>query len=107
MSKIFYDHLLSFEKLNDYIKVNCLSSEEREELWNLVDELLHYRVLTCILENLSEEYHYDFLEMFYSNPYDERILNFLGERIDKDIKILIQEETNLLLAEIFSEIIQK
>ena len=44
MSKLFFDHLLEFKKIDREIKRVSKSTEERDELWGLVDEIIHHKV---------------------------------------------------------------
>jgi len=41
MSKLFFDHLIILEDLETEIKEVAESPEEKEELWQLIDEILH------------------------------------------------------------------
>ena|SRR3989344_9122819 len=104
MSKLFFDHLIILEDLETEIKEVAESPEEKEELWQLIDEILHHRILGCILDSLPAEHHHNFLEMFHQSPHDERIIHFLNKKIEGDIEKLIEKEVadikNELLADI-------
>ncbi|MGB6882108.1 MAG: hypothetical protein WBD86_02315, partial [Microgenomates group bacterium] len=65
MSKIFYDHLIVFEEVDRYIKDTVETHEERDELWQIVDEIVHHRVLGCVLDKLPKEHHEEFLGKFH------------------------------------------
>lgn len=82
MSKVFYDHLIVLEDLEEVIKTKAKTTEEREELWALVDELIHHRVVGCILDRLPPEHHHEFLDKFAKAPHDDGILGFLKERVE-------------------------
>src|SRR4030042_929061 len=56
MSKIFYDHLIVLEEVNIQIDEVAKTSEEKEELWKLVDEIIHHRVMSAILERFPEKH---------------------------------------------------
>lgn len=104
MSKIFYDHLLDLEKLDKKIKEVASSQEEREEIWGLVDEIIHHRALGCILDRLSPEHHPEFLEMFHDHPHDEDLLfSYLEEKIDKNIRELLRIEMGDLAIELLED----
>ncbi|OGM26636.1 hypothetical protein A3D00_01120 [Candidatus Woesebacteria bacterium RIFCSPHIGHO2_02_FULL_38_9] len=94
MSKIFYDHLVDLEKTEKEIRKIAKTSEEREELWQLVDELLHHKVVGCILDNLPSKHHKNFLTRLDESPYDEAILDYLNEKIEDDIRVLIKKQIN-------------
>lgn len=107
MSKLFYDHLVLLEEIEEIIGKKAKSHEEREELWQLIDELVHHRVIGCILEVLPEEYHHEFLERFHSCPYEEGLIGFINERIEENIEELIKSEISRLSQEIISELGEK
>lgn len=102
MSKIFYDHLIIIEKIDYIIKNSTESSEEKEELWKLVDEIIHHRVLACILDNLPEGYHKEFLERFHLAPHDESHTLYLKEKTGEDIEKIIRGEVKELEKELLS-----
>jgi hypothetical protein len=104
MSKIFYDHLVVFEKVDVVIKESTNTTEEKEELWKVVDELVHNHVLTSILEKLSDEHHDDFLEKYHTHPYDESLIDYINDKVEGNIEEVIQNGLELLEEEILREI---
>lgn len=104
MSKIFYDHLIILDKVDVLIKKSANTSEEREELWNLVDQIIHPRVLTVILDNLPTERHDEFLQKFHTSPYDENIITYLNKNAGEDIEKLISNEIKNIEEEIIAEL---
>ena len=100
MSKIFYDHLIVLEEVNIQIDEVAKTSEEKEELWKLVDEIIHHRVMSAILEKLPEKHHKNFLKTFYASPYDEKLISYLNEKIDDDIEKFIGREIKSLSDEL-------
>ena len=91
MSKLFFDHLIYLEEVEIEIKKSASSSEEREELWKLVDEIVTHKVLGKVLDKLPREHHEEFLELFHKCPHDEvRIFGYLrskaGDSIEEDLK---------------------
>lgn len=102
MSKLYYDKLVVMTKIEVIIKKSSSTPEEKEELWRVVDEMIHHRILNCILENLSEEHHHDFMCLFHEKPHDESILDFVNQRIDSDIKKTIKKEAKLLEKEVLA-----
>ena len=105
MSKIFYDHLIIIEDLEDVVKSHE-EPEEREEMHRLIDEMIHHRVLGCILDQLPREYHEEFLEKFHAAPYDESLVNYLQEKTPQEVDIeeKIREEVAKLKKELLKEI---
>lgn len=104
MSKIFYDHLIILTEVETEIKSMVETEEERHELWQIVDEIIHHRVLGCIMDKLPHGYHDEFLEKFHKTPYDESLLDYLKEKINEDVEELIKGEVNGLASEILKEI---
>jgi hypothetical protein len=104
MSKLFFDHLISFEEVNLEITKSASSKEEQEELWQLVDEMIHHRVLGYILGKLSQESHEEFLTKFHSAPYDEGLFDYLKEKIGQNVEELVRQELGSLAFEILEEI---
>lgn len=91
MSKLFFDHLVVFEKIETVIKKTSSSKEEREEHWKLVDEIVTHKVLEKVLDRLPRTHHEEFLELFHKCPHDEiTIFGYLkskvGENIENDLK---------------------
>ncbi len=104
MSKIYYDHLIVFEELEVEVNKAARSQEEKEELWKLIDEILHLRILSRILDNLPSQHHQEFLDRLHASPYDERLINFLNERVNKDIEEFLRKEIKDLEREIIESI---
>ena len=109
MSKIFYDHLIILEEVETEIKNISETSEEKEELWRLVDEIIHHRVIISILDRLPLEHHHEFLSKFHEAPHHEGHLQFLNQLAlfkeeEENIEQVIKTEINNLEKEILREI---
>ena len=104
MSKIFWDDFVSLKKVNKFIKTSGVSNEEKEELWKIVDEIVHHRVMGCILDNLPGHHHSDFLEKFHNAPFDPGLHTFLNVKSGQDFKKLISSEIEKLEDEIIKEL---
>ena len=104
MSKLYYDHLIVLTDLESEINDVELSFEEREELWHIVDEIIHQRILEMLLDELDEKHHEEFLEKHHETPYDEVVIVYLNEKIDDDVEELIKKEADNLQEEILQEI---
>ena len=104
MSQLFFDHLVDFREVEKEVKAAAQSREEKEELWQIVDELVHHKVLGCIFDHLPREHHAEFLEMFHATPYDGSLLDYLKNKIKGDIETLIRTEIQNLQTEILEEI---
>ena len=104
MSKIFYDHLIVLDEVEDEIKSTAETEEERHELWHIVDEIVHHRMLELILDNLDHDHHDDFLHRFHSAPHDQEHIHYLNDRIEGEIEEMIKKEVKKLKKEILKEI---
>jgi transcriptional regulator of NAD metabolism len=107
MSKLYYDNLLDLGGVEKAIKKVARSPEEREELWQIVDEIVHHRVMGCVLDSLPVEHHTEFLERFEKAPHDESLLGYLKEKIGDNIEELLKQELGDLAYEILQEIKSK
>src|SRR3990172_26276 len=107
MSKVFYDHLVDFEKIEKKIKKIAKTSEEREELYNLVDEIMHHRVMGCILDRLPKRHHEEFLKEFVKRPHDSDLLHYLKDKILDDVEAFLKIEIHNLAMELLAIIAEK
>lgn len=105
MSKIFWDRLLALDDLDREVKRIAKTQEEREEIWHLIDEIVHHKAMGCILDNLPRDDHEEFLEMFHKSPHDEDLLfGYLQKKIGRNIKEILKQELGNLSFEILGEI---
>jgi 5-bromo-4-chloroindolyl phosphate hydrolysis protein len=104
MSKLFFDQLVVLDNVDKEIKKVAKSKEEEEELWQLVDEMVHHRVLGCVLDRLPKKSHEEFLVKFHETPYDEGLIDYLKEKIGENIEELIKQEVGALAFELLDEI---
>lgn len=103
MSKLFFDHLTTFPRLESIIRQVSYSKEEQEELWNLVEEIVHHRILHLILDTLPYEYHLEFLEEFSKAPHDETHIIFINDKSGERIEEIIASEMGELESELLDE----
>lgn len=104
MSKLFFDQLLNLDKLDKTVKEAANTHDEKIELWQVIDEIIHHKVLHCVLDKLPKNYHKEFVERFTKAPYDEKLLLYLRERVKVDIESIIKEAVALVVVEILSSI---
>lgn len=100
MSKVFFDHLVDFGKIEKRIKKIAQTQEEREELYHLIDDILHHRVLGCIFEELPEKDHKEFVSKLKSHPHDKGLLDYLQGKISRDIREFLKFEIHSLATEL-------
>jgi len=104
MSKLFFDHLLEFKKIDKEIKKVAKTSGEREELWGFVDEIIHHKVMGCILDKLPRQSHEEFLTMFHSAPHDEELIfGYLRTKVGDDIEENLKQEISKISEELLND----
>ncbi len=104
MSSIFYNHLISLTQIEVLVKNSASSKEEQEELWHLVEDIVHHKVLHIILDHLPREHHNEFLEEFSKAPHDEMHIHYLKDKTGKDIEEVIKGEMEKLEKEVLQEL---
>jgi len=104
MSILFYDRLLVLDEIDREIKTKAKTSEEKEELWGLVDEIIHHRIMGCVLDKLPAQNRPEFLARFNKAPHDEGLFKFLTEKIGQDIEEFLKIEIGKLKNEILQTI---
>ncbi len=100
MSLVFWDQYVDLDDIYRNIGDVVSSADERNELVQVVDELIHHRLMTCVLENLENEHHEEFLAMFTQAPHSDSITEFLKSRIKSDFVTLIGLEVDKIRNEI-------
>jgi len=104
MSKIFYDHLIKSNTLEERIRVMVTIPEEREELWTIVDEIIHQEVLCHILDHLQRDYHEEFLTRFYELPHSSDNMLFLNDKVGEDFENKLSSHIAELITKIEKEL---
>ena len=104
MSKIFYDHLIILDEVEVEINNLGLEHDERQELHDLIEETLHHRVLTRVLEVLPKEHHENFLKEFKKRPHDGALIDYINERIDDSVEKHVTEEIEKLKDELLQDL---
>ncbi|HLD91961.1 MAG TPA: hypothetical protein VI795_01045 [Patescibacteria group bacterium] len=92
MSIIFYDKLVVIKSLDKKIEKLTESGDEKQEMWQMVEEIIHHKVLGCCLDHLPKEHHSEFLDMFHKAPHDENLLKYLSKKSKTDMKKVIKQE---------------
>lgn len=105
MSKLFFDHLIVFDEIELIIKKNTQTVEEKEELWELIDEMVHHKVLEVILDRLPRGSHEEFLELFHQRPHDETtIIGYLKRKINENVEEILKQELGSFAFDLLEEI---
>ena len=100
MNKVFYDSIIILEEVEKAINQTIESHQEKQEIWQLVDNITHQRIIFRILKVLPETHHNKFLDMFHEAPHDEELLEFLKEKSKTDIETELQKEAEHLTLEL-------
>lgn len=106
MSRVFYDHIIVLEELEEEINKIAPSHDAKFKLWQMIDEITHFRVLHRTLKLLPKNHHRKFLMMLHQAPYEPEIMYFLMEKTEGQIeKSLKQEKESILqdLRDLFAE----
>lgn len=104
MSRVFYDRFIILEEIDVELDNLGLETEERQELNQLIDEMIHHRVLDRILTHLPKKHHTEFLERFHKAPYDESLIDYLNEKVERSVEEHVREEMEKLRKEILEDI---
>lgn len=100
MSKIFFDHYVEIEDIKVFIDEMAQTHEEKEDLWNLVDEYINHKIISSILTKLDDNSQEEFLKMFFEKPYDSEIISYL----DSKLGIALSEVINTKIGEIKNDL---
>lgn len=98
---------LNLSKLEKIINNSAKTKEEKEELWKIVEEIVHHKVMNCILDNLDRHHHEEFLDKFskYSiSEFSENIVEYLEEKSNKKISDEIRKTISKIETEILKEL---
>lgn len=105
MAKLFYDHLVSWEKLTRSLDTLGAHGEDRIEIIEIIEESLHTEILIIVLEHLPQEKHEEFLDRFYEAPHDEIHIEFLKIHAHHNIEEKIQNRSTEIIEEILVDLL--
>ena len=100
MGRIFFDNLIEIEQVEIYIDRVVETHEEKEDLWELVDEYINRKIVSSILSQLDENSQEEFLSMFLTKPYDSGIKDYLDSKLDDPLEYLIGLSTENIVKEL-------
>ena len=104
MSQLFFDHLVVLAQVEGVINNISKTSEEKEELWGIVDEIVSHRAVISILDKLPRIYHEEFLQKFHDAPHHRGHIEYLNKKTGDNIETHIKKEMDLLEKELLQEI---
>lgn len=99
----FYQRIISLDAALEELDQIDLSYDEKLQLTSLIDSNLHNLILDEILSNLSEEEKRVFLKKLHDNPDDDKLLEFLKEKVE-DIEVKIKKVSDELTDKIKKDI---
>ena len=102
--KYFYHHLIQIEDVTSLLDDHDLDQLEKEELLNLIDQIVHHHTLNIIFKHLPKDKHKAFLTAFHATPHDKQLLDYLKKEIKIDIESAIRTQADKIKKEILSEI---
>jgi hypothetical protein len=91
-------------KLEELIKKHGSSPEERDELWKIVEEIVHHRVVGCILDNLPQEHHTEFLGKISDKSFNDELFEYVSAKSGKRIEPEIKREIENIEQEILKDL---
>lgn len=99
MKQFFYYHLIDFSDLREKLQKQDLSKAEERDLLSIVEETLHYRIVSEVLTCLPEEDNEWFLQTYTVLPHKKNFLEQVKAKIEdiedkiKNIAERVKEET--------------
>jgi hypothetical protein len=106
MHALFLDHYLNIDTLEKRINSLAESFEDRSNLWEIVDGIIHYQLLSFIFSVLEPKDHQFFFDLYKQAPYDLNIVAVVKQQTDIDLAPLIKNESERLQQELL-EILEK
>ncbi len=100
----FYQHLIEIDEVITELDLHDVNAQEREELVNLIHEIVHHHTLNVILNHLPKDQHQKFLERFQASPHDQQLLEYLKSEISADIESEIRSQAAKIKKELLAEI---
>lgn len=98
------NNLIKLRKIEKLINSSAKTQEEREELWKIVEEIVHHRITKCILDNLDKKHHNEFLTKLEELSFTNQLIDFLEEKGTKNIKDKISQDIDNIELEILQEL---
>ena len=83
MTKVFYDELVGIEEIFVEIERVELNHKNKQKVKKVIDEIIHYRMVTFILDHLPRVHHKTFLIRFQAAPHEKEHLVFLEKKLSK------------------------
>lgn len=102
--KTFYHHLTFIDDILTELDGYHMDRLDREEIVELVHQIMLHHSLNVILNHLPRQHHETFLEAFKADPTDERHWELLRAEIKEDIEAAIKSQAEKIKKEILLEV---
>jgi len=99
----FYSKYIVIESIIEELHSMDLTDGEKHHLASLIDSSIHHTILDEILSNLTPEDKKIFLEEINKDPENEKIMEFLNQRIE-NIEGKIKKVSEDLIKELHKDI---
>ena len=104
MATLFYDHLIDWHRLEEVLRTIDLESEEREEVWEHTEHILHTEIFIVLVTHLPVAKHEEFVQLFHAAPHAETHLEFLKKH-GADIEEKVRRKSSEIIDEVLKELI--
>lgn len=104
MSHVFYDHLVDWQRLDDAVRGLAIEPEERHQLMEHAEHLIHTEVIMIFVSHLPADKHDEFITRFHSSPHDSTHLHFVVSHTTSDVESAVRQRTTQLIDEILAEV---
>lgn len=104
MATVFYDHMIDWQKLIDELDRLEIGGEERQEILEHSEHVIHTEVLLVFAAHLPNDHHHEFLERFAAAPHDMSHLEFLAAHGSGDVSQKVKKRTEEVIAEIIADL---
>lgn len=102
MRSIFYDNLINTDELMARVSQD-LHHLEQEALHEILEEIIHHRILEAILDEIPKAHHENFLLRFQADPNDLELFTFIKFH-SPEIESKINQTALAVIEEIKSEL---
>lgn len=104
-TRLFYSHLVDISDLLEILEKFNLTDIERDEIYTILDDILHHRIMEQLLSSLPSDHHATFLDRFASDPGDRELIEFLKLHAPEDPEIQIITTSKIVRQEIILDML--
>ncbi len=104
MTPHIFDHLTQVEEIITEIDIHDLDVLDKDELVQLIKQILNHHTLDTVLTHLPQDKHEHFLQEYRQDPTNQQLLAWLKQEIQADIEEAIKVQAAKIKKEILTEI---